>query len=108
MTTVQSFPTILEGTPEELSSIVNKLPKYRYRVEIRELVEPERDYLAEAILKMNSRTPEQVLADRAEVFASSPTPTPIPPGKTFDDMVMGQWPGDETDEEIRLALEELS
>ena len=108
MSSMQSFPTVAEGTPEELSSLVSKLPKHRYRVEIRELVEPERDYLAEAILKMNSRTPEQILADRAEVFANSPPPTPIPPGKTLDDMVMGQWPGDETDEEIRLALKELS
>ena len=31
-----------------------------------------------------------------------------PPGKTAMVMVRGQWPGDETDEEIRKALEELS
>ena len=33
---------------------------------------------------------------------------PPPPGKTALQMVVGQWPGDETDEEINKALEELS
>ena len=32
----------------------------------------------------------------------------LPPGKTVWDMIVGQWPGDETDEEINKALEELS
>ncbi len=31
-----------------------------------------------------------------------------PPGMTALQMVVGQWPGDETDEEINKALEELS
>lgn len=31
-----------------------------------------------------------------------------PPGKTAMDMIIGQWPGDETDEEVNRALEELS
>lgn len=31
-----------------------------------------------------------------------------PPGKTAMDMIIGQWPGDETDEEINKALEELN
>ncbi len=31
-----------------------------------------------------------------------------PPGKTAMRMVVGQWPGDETDEEILQALAELS
>ena len=31
-----------------------------------------------------------------------------PPGKTAMEMIVGQWPGDETDEEIQKALEDLS
>lgn len=31
-----------------------------------------------------------------------------PPGKTAMQMIVGQWPGDETDEEILQALAELS
>ena len=33
---------------------------------------------------------------------------PPPPGKTALQMVVGQWPGDETDEQVNKALEELS
>ena len=33
---------------------------------------------------------------------------PPPPGKTSLQMVVGQWPGDETDEQVNKALEELS
>ena len=31
-----------------------------------------------------------------------------PPGRTAMQMIVGQWPGDETDEEILQALAELS
>ena len=30
-----------------------------------------------------------------------------PPGKTVWDMIVGQWPGDETDEELQAALKAL-
>ncbi len=30
-----------------------------------------------------------------------------PPGKTAMDMIVGQWPGDETDEEIQAALKAM-
>jgi hypothetical protein len=33
---------------------------------------------------------------------------PSPPGTSWLAQVVGQWPGDETDEEIHRALEELS
>lgn len=32
----------------------------------------------------------------------------VVPGKTLADVVCGQWPGDETDEQIEAALAELS
>ena len=32
----------------------------------------------------------------------------LPEGKTLEDVVVGMWPGDETDEEIFAALERLS
>ena len=51
-------------------------------------------------------------ADKEEaqrrLSALTPPPTPIPEGKTLSDMVEGKWPGDETDEQIRAALERLS
>ena len=30
-----------------------------------------------------------------------------PPGKTAWDMIVGQWPGDETDEELQAALKAM-
>ena len=68
----------------------------------------EEDPLAAAIRRLTSRTPEQVLADREEILRSSPPPRPLPPGKTLADVVVGTWPGDETDEEIFEMLEKLS
>ncbi|MBP3957701.1 hypothetical protein J8F10_20820 [Gemmata sp. G18] len=45
---------------------------------------------------------------RRRLSAIIPPPTPIPEGKTLSDMVEGKWPGDETNEQIRAALERLS
>lgn len=110
MTAIDQFSTILEGTPEELSSLVNRLPKHRYRVEIRELVEPETevDFLAQEIERRKNRTPEEIAAIRAEVMAGVRKGRELPEGKTLSDLVVGKWPGDESDDQIRVALEELS
>ena len=110
MTTPSVSPTVIEGTPDEIAAVVSELPPRRYHVEIRDLngAATQRDYLDEAVRAALARSPEQILADHAEVLAGSRKPTALPPGKTLDDMVMGKWPGDETDEEIRAALEELS
>lgn len=64
--------------------------------------------LADAIARRANRTPEEVTAARDEYLALVRPGKPIPEGKTFADMVVGQWPGDETDEEILDALERLS
>jgi|SRR5262245_15542848 len=110
MTNSRREPTVIEGTPEEIAAVVNRLPVDRYHAEITCVtgMSPTKDYLAEAIQRATSRTAAEIQAAREEIFAQSPEPTPIPPGKTLDDMVMGKWPGDESDEEIRAALEELS
>jgi hypothetical protein len=34
--------------------------------------------------------------------------TPLPPGESGFARIFGKWPGDESDEEVALALEELS
>ncbi|QEL15738.1 hypothetical protein [Limnoglobus roseus] len=73
------------------------------------VVEPAgADPLTLAIQRMNSRTPEQILADRERILAKSRPPRPLPEGKTLEDVVCGTWPGDETDEEILEMLERLS
>ena len=57
---------------------------------------------------LKNRTDAEIEEARRRIDALSPPPRPIPEGKTLEDMVMGTWPGDETDEQIREALERLS
>ena len=66
------------------------------------------DALTEAVNALINRTPEQKLANRAEAMTYLRKGRPLPEGKTFDDVVKGKWPGDETDEQIYEALEKLS
>lgn len=64
------------------------------------------DALAKAIAKLLNQTPEERARARAELFAASRPPRPLPEGKTLGDVL--QWPGDETDEEVFEALRKLS
>jgi hypothetical protein len=48
------------------------------------------------------------LRHRADIMQASRPAKPLPEGKTLADIVQGQWPGDETDEEIKAALKRLS
>ncbi len=66
------------------------------------------EVIAEAVSRIQSRTPDQLLADRNRILDLTPPPRPLPEGKTLFDVVQGTWPGDESDEEIRGALERLS
>ncbi len=65
---------------------------------------PSDDYVP----RLRNRTVEQVERDAAALVSRDHKPHPLPPGKTVWDMIVGQWPGDETDEEIAAALAELS
>jgi hypothetical protein len=103
-------PTVMEGTPEEIASFIKALPPTRYHVEIVGISDSgsTKNYLAEAVERAVSRTPEDVLATRDAILKSSPAPRQIPAGLSFEDVVSGQWPGQETDEEIEAALKRLS
>ena len=57
---------------------------------------------------MTHRTPEQIAEARARATAAYQPLRPVPSGKTLADIVSGKWPGDETDEQIQAALDELS
>jgi len=65
---------------------------------------PRPDYVP----MLMGRTPDEIARVRARVLASSPEPRPLPPGKTLEDVIVGEWPGDETDDEIDAALKDLS
>ena len=57
---------------------------------------------------LKNRTDEEIEEARRRLAEGSPPPRPIPEGKTLEDMVVGTWPGDETDEQINEALKRLS
>ena len=68
----------------------------------------ENPRLEQELTRLRQRSPEQVAEARERILKASRPARPLPDGKSLSDMVEGKWPGDETDEEIRLALEELS
>ena len=93
-------PTVtLEEVRKALSKTLDALPEG-------EAEDPEA--LNRAVARMMNRTPEEIEAARARLFQQSRPPREIPEGKTLEDMISGKWPGDETDEQIREALERLS
>lgn len=64
--------------------------------------------LERAIRWLTSRTPEEIMATRERILKASRPARPLPEGKTLAEVVQGLWPGDETDEQVREALERLS
>ncbi|MDX2045015.1 MAG: hypothetical protein SF097_27635 [Acidobacteriota bacterium] len=66
------------------------------------------DALAKAMASLLNRTPEEIEQARERIFAASRPPRPLPEGKTLEDVLRGQWPGDETDEQVFEALRKLS
>jgi hypothetical protein len=104
---------VLEGPWEEIASHADELAGRRVRVEIVDNSNTDMDDdrpipIDEAISAYLNRSPEEKAAARARVLASVQPGRPLPPGKTLRDVIVGKWPGNETDEEIAAALEELS
>lgn len=64
--------------------------------------------LACAIARIRNRASEEIEQTRARLFREMEPPRPLPEGKTLFDVVCGAWPGDEIDEEIYEALDQLS
>ena len=61
----------------------------------------KRQLVMKELEALKHRKPPQTLAD---LKPRSPTP----PGTTWLEAIRGQWPGDESDEEIERALKEMS
>lgn len=100
-----------EGTPTQLAKQLLTLPdsqKYHMTLIPEEPAEEGVESLEAALTRMTSRTPEEIAATRERLLAATPPPRELPPGKTIFDVVMGKWPGEETDEQILTALEKLS
>ena len=64
--------------------------------------------LARVVERMRSRTPEEAAAARRQTWNTLKPRTVAPPGMAAMELVYGQWPGCETDQEVAEALEQLS
>ena len=68
----------------------------------------EADALDQALARLANRAPEDIAAAQARAWRVCQPRQELPPGQTLYDVVAGQWPGDETDEEVAEALQRLS
>ena len=66
------------------------------------------DALSRAVAKMSNRTPEEIAYAQARTIANCKPEHSLQPGQTIFDAVGGKWPGDESDQQIKEALERLS
>jgi hypothetical protein len=66
------------------------------------------DALSRAIAKMINRSPEEIAKAQARAIAKYKPEHSLQPGQTIFDAVGGKWPGDESDQQIKEALEKLS
>ncbi len=104
------LPVVIEARLQEKAKQVGlSLVSYiEVLAERDSIADPMPELLEEATRRMTSRTPEQVLADREAILKTARRARPLPPGKTLADVVAGTWPGDESDDEVRMQLERLS
>jgi hypothetical protein len=66
------------------------------------------DMLSQSLEWLTRRRTEEIRSARERILGASPPPRDLPAGKTVLDMMEGQWPGTETDGEIRDALGRIS
>jgi hypothetical protein len=102
---------VYQGTPDQLAEQLRSLPdtqNYRMTLIPEEATEEDILSLEAAITRMIHRTPQEVAAVRERLLGVTPPPRELPEDMTIFDVVMGKWPGDETDDQIATALEKLS
>jgi hypothetical protein len=63
--------------------------------------------LDRAVAKLLGRTPEEKQHDREALDAAATPPRALAPGESALDAVFGKWPGKESDEQVRQALDDL-
>lgn len=100
-----------EGTPSQLAEHLRNMPdeqKYRMILVPEEAMGEGAESLEVALARMTHRTTEEIAATRESLLAATPPPRELPEGKNVLDVIMGQWPGNETDEQVFSALEKLS
>lgn len=101
---------VIEGTCEEIRAVLDRpeMAGRQLKLIILPSEEPSNPLLDQAVLRLTRRTPEEIAAARERAIAAYPPERPLPSGKTFAETLAGEWPGEETDEQIEAALSELS
>lgn len=66
------------------------------------------DMLNQGLAWLTGRGTEEVRAARDRILGAAPPPRDLPVGQTVLDVLEGNWPGAETDAEIRAALDRIS
>jgi hypothetical protein len=101
---------VIEGTREDIRAALDQPEMEGRRLQL--IVMPDREasssLLDAALQRMANRSPNEISRAQRRALDAWPPPTTLPPGKTVADVVAGQWPGEETDEQVQDALTELS
>jgi hypothetical protein len=108
--TVQLTPETEERLRQQASRRGETLEAY-----LRHLAEREAggngetpDMLDRGLEWLTSRGADEVRAARQRILGASPPARDLPAGKSLLDVVVGSWPGTETDAAIREALDRIS
>ena len=72
--------------------------------ELATILEPTDKQIRGYVYNGYNRTPEEVAENRRRTMSKGRPARPLPPGKTLEDVTVGIWPGDETDEQVREAM----
>src|SRR5205085_8513298 len=99
------------AVPEEVVERLNLHPGDEVRVQIEAangLPTAIPTALQQAVSAMIHRTPEDVESARERAMRKYKPERSVPSGKTLADVISGQWPGDESDEQIKTILDEIS
>jgi predicted DNA-binding antitoxin AbrB/MazE fold protein len=98
-----------EGYVTGVEIPISMLPQFadEWTAENEDRAKTAQEILARHLEWAKNRTPEDIQAARERLAVGS-RPRTLPPGVTLDDVVRGTWPGDESDEQVRDALERLS
>jgi hypothetical protein len=73
-----------------------------------QIQEQSTDAMQRLLARWTCRSPEQKEADRIQARKSVRPARTLPPDKTLEDIVVGKWPGKETDQQVTEALDNLS
>lgn len=102
-------PTVIEGTREDIRAALDRPEMAGRRLKlIVSSAEGAPPRLDQAVSRIANRGPAEIAEAQKRALDTYKPARPLPLGRTLADVIAGQWPGDETDEQVQAALDELS